>query len=103
MTHPDTPQSAEDVPVKVSAADDVLFRKFGDEAVLLHLSTERYFSLNDSALRIWELLSAGESLAATAELVASEYDVDPATVASDVEALLGELERLGLITVDHGR
>jgi hypothetical protein len=89
--------------VNRSAADGVLFRKFGDEAVLLHLSTERYFSLNDSALRMWELLIAGEDVEATAEVVAREYDTDVATVASDVESLLRELERLELITVNDGR
>jgi phosphohistidine swiveling domain-containing protein len=86
--------------VTVAAAPDVLFRKFGDEAVLLHLGTERYFTLNDTALRIWELLTSGEGIPATAAVVAQEYDVDLDTVTADIEALLAELRSLRLIDVD---
>lgn len=86
--------------MNIAAAPDVLFRKFGSEAVLLHLGTERYFSLNDSALRMWELLSSGHGPQDVAATVAEEYDVDRQTVAADVKALLAELSSLKLITVD---
>lgn len=95
--------SPEEVTVNVSAADDVLFRKFRDEAVLLHLGTERYFSLNDTALRTWELLTSGETTAATAVALAGEYDVDLAVARGDVDSLVTELQRLQLITVQTDR
>lgn len=89
--------------VSVTAAADVLFRKFGEEAVLLHLKTERYFSLNDSALLMWELLIEGHSASEVAARVAAVYDVTPETVAEDLQALLARLRELELIEVDEYR
>lgn len=31
----------------------------GKEAVLLHLGTRMYFTLNETGLRIWQMLSSG--------------------------------------------
>ena len=47
----------------------------GKEAVLLHLTTKHYFSLNETGLRIWRLLDEHLSLAAIAGRLAEEYEI----------------------------
>ncbi len=48
----------------------------GKEAVLLHLGTQQYFSLNPTGLYIWRRLEEQLSLAAVSERLAAEYEVD---------------------------
>lgn len=86
----------------IAIAPSVLFREFGDQAVLLHLDTERYFSLNDSALRMWTLLTSGHDVDATAAIVSEEFDVDVATAAADVRTLMTALVARGLAVGDGG-
>ncbi|MFO1430475.1 MAG: PqqD family protein [Candidatus Competibacteraceae bacterium] len=47
----------------------------GKEAVLLHLVSMQYFSLNDTGLRIWRLLEEHLSLAAIAGRLVEEYEL----------------------------
>jgi hypothetical protein len=86
--------------VRFEIAKDVLFRRLGDDAVLLHLSTERYYSLNDSALRIWELLIAGNDEQQTAKVIADEYDADDETIRADITRLISSLREAGLVVTE---
>ena len=61
------------------------------EAVLLHAESELYFGLDPVGLRVWELLSEFGSLEPTISQLENEFDVDPATLRTDVEKLVGEL------------
>ena len=45
------------------------------EAVLLHLGTKTYYSLNDTGLRIWQLLSKGLTLNEISQELEAEFDV----------------------------
>lgn len=45
------------------------------EAVLLHLTSKQYFSLNDTGLYIWRRLEERQSLGAVAECLTAEYEV----------------------------
>jgi len=47
----------------------------GKEAVLLHLTTKHYFSLNETGLRIWQLLDERLPLAAVAGRLTEEYEL----------------------------
>jgi hypothetical protein len=47
----------------------------GQEAVLLHLTTYQYFSLNTTGLRIWQLLAEPLPLAAVAGRLTEEYEL----------------------------
>ena len=78
----------------------VLVRQVDAEAVLLDLETARYFSLNATGRRVWELLSAGAPVAATLEALAAEFDAPPAELEADVAALVEELESSGLLLRD---
>jgi hypothetical protein len=54
--------------------------------------------LNETAARVWALLENGGGVASIADVVASEYDVDPQSAAADVNTLLARLQEDHLIT-----
>jgi hypothetical protein len=81
-------------------ADDVLVHREDGEAFLLHVASGRYFGLNRTGLLIWEALVAGDDPAAA--LQARWPDLDPATCAADVDALLRGLLATGLLRSTGG-
>ena len=77
---------------------DVVFTRLGEEsAALLHLVTKRYYTLNGTGLRIWELLERGYDRPAIARALHQEFAVDLAAAATSVAGLVEELGREGLL------
>jgi hypothetical protein len=66
-------------------------------AVLLNLDTKYYFNLNETGLRIWQIMEDSLNSMEIAEKLAGEYDVDMERAKSSVVRLLGELEKEELI------
>lgn len=77
-------------------AQAALSASLSDGAVLLHLYTKRYFSLNDTASRIWALLERNASETEIVQALVQEYDVDTREAEQAVRRLLDDLvaERL---------
>lgn len=67
------------------------------EAVLLHLESQHYFSLNETGVAIWDLLSEPRSLAEIVEALAETYEADRETMAALVARFVGDLRRDGLV------
>jgi hypothetical protein len=80
---------------------NVIFRRLGDEMVLFHLETDRFFELNGTAARFWELLSDGCNPTQVREQLLEEFAIDPAQLAGEAEALLDSLRQEDLISVDE--
>jgi len=80
---------------------DVLSQEVNSETVLLDLDGESYFSLNEVGTRIWQLLNGGPAFAGLLEALSGEYDVDPAQLEDEVDALLRQLAEAGLVSVKH--
>jgi hypothetical protein len=78
---------------------DVLFQELDGEAVLLHLASGVYYSLDAVGTRIWNLAAAGNSPEAVAAQLLREYEVTAEQASQDVAALLAELQRHDLL---HG-
>jgi Coenzyme PQQ synthesis protein D (PqqD) len=79
---------------------DVVHRRVDDEIVLVHLGTNRIFSLNRTAGRLWELL---EDTAGRAELhrrLLEEFDVEPAQLDAELEGILSAMTAEGLLQTD---
>ena len=68
-----------------------------DATVLLDGERGRYYTLNQVAGRMWELLVAGEPLVEILNCLEEEYDVAPATLRADAAATLRELLDAALI------
>ena len=79
-------------------AETILCQKIGDEAVLLDMLTSRYFGLTPVATRVWDLVSAGESVRSAADVIAREYHEPAATVLDDVAKFIQAATDRGLLT-----
>lgn len=76
---------------------DVLARELDGEAVLLDLATGRYFGLNETGRRIFELLDGERTVAEVEAALLAEFDAPPAELGRDLRELLDALERAGLV------
>ena len=67
--------------------------------VLLNFKTGVYYTLEDVAARIWNLIQEPRTIAAIRDTIVREYDVEPERCEKDVMRLLDEAARAGLIEV----
>ena len=81
----------------VRVSDQVVFKPVGNEMVLLDFRSGMYFGLDPVGVRIWQLIAAEHSLAVIVETLVHEYEVERETLERDVDALIAELERRGLV------
>jgi hypothetical protein len=82
------------------ASERALLTELGDgTGVLLDLDSKFYFTLNETAICLWRLLSKrpGSSPQQLSEQLAREFEVEPSEAAADVEALLSALRREHLV------
>ena len=86
-----------DLSQEFRAPDDVMFRDLGGEAVLLNVSTGRYFGLDEMATRMWSLINSERCLAQVVDDLVEEYEVDRATVTDDLVGLVRELVEHSLL------
>ncbi|MDL2121578.1 MAG: PqqD family protein [Deltaproteobacteria bacterium] len=80
-------------------SDVVITELEGKEAVLLNLATKMYYTLNETGLRIWQLLSSGGTLEEINERLQNEFDVTPEKAKGSVLNLIGELINEKLVKV----
>jgi hypothetical protein len=76
---------------------DVVSRRLGDEVVLVHLRTNRIFSLTPTGARFWELLSDGKSRTEIEAALLQEYEVTPEAVSTEIDSLVRTLEAEQLV------
>jgi hypothetical protein len=86
--------------LKVVISKDVLSQEVNGEMVLLDLSSETYFGLDETGARIWELFAAGKSQDEILAVLLDEYDVDRPQLEADVSELLGRLLEAGLVHIE---
>ena len=63
----------------------------GDETVLLHLGTKRYFSLNATGSMVWRALKEGLTADEMSRELQRQYDVSAERASRSVSALLHAL------------
>lgn len=86
--------------MRVATPHEVVTRPLDGELVLLNLDTETYFGLDEVGTRMWEVLSSAATVEAAFQQLSAEFDVDPATLRKDLEALLTELVEGGLVELE---
>jgi Coenzyme PQQ synthesis protein D (PqqD) len=67
------------------------------EAILLHLETKRYYTLNETGRRIWELASSGQPAEEIGTALAAEYEVTPESAGEKARLLMADLTRERLL------
>lgn len=87
----------------VAIPSHVHVRPVADELVILSLESEEYFGLDPVGARLWHLLTSHGTVGSAFEAALSEYDVDQATLARDLDRLLDELASRRLIDLVDAR
>jgi hypothetical protein len=88
-----------------SKSDSVVFRKIGDECILVPIrqgvgDLDSIYTLNETAARIWELIDGKTTVEEIKDRLLLEYDV---TASEAEEDLLEQLEQLESIrAISHG-
>jgi hypothetical protein len=84
---------------KIKSDPDVVVTELDDkEAVLLHLGTKMYYTLNETGIRIWQLLSEGHSISEACETIHNDYEILPDAAQKSVLRLTQELIAEKLVT-----
>jgi hypothetical protein len=75
----------------------VLWARHADATVLLDADRGKYYTLNEVAGRVWELVAAGEPVLEILRLLGEEYDAPVETLEGDMTGLLDRLLETQLI------
>lgn len=76
---------------------DVIAQNMGHTVVLLHLGTDRFYELNRTAARLWELISEGYELTQIKEQMLLEFDVNAEQLANELESILSSMKNEKLV------
>ena len=82
---------------RFSISDEVLSQEVNGETVLLDLQGESYFGLNEVGTRIWQLITAEQTVAEVLSTLSDEYDASREQLENDVGELLAKLAGAGLV------
>jgi len=69
------------------------------ESVLLNLETERYFGLDETGTRMWQVATSAPNVEAALLQLQDEYDAQPEILQSNLTELLGRLVENGLLSL----
>lgn len=83
--------------MRYRAIPEALVATLSDGAVLLNLQTKRYFSLNETGTRIWELVQQTADEETIVATLLREYEVEEPMVRTEVRRILDELIEAQLI------
>lgn len=77
-------------------ADDILYRQVESEAVLLHIPSGMYYSLNHMGVKFWEALRIYPPELVINQIV-TEYQVEYSQIHHDLLTFLEDLADYGVI------
>jgi len=86
-----------DISATPRPSPDVVHQELDGEVVVVHLGTNRVYALNETGARLWAFLDAGYDRVRIHEQLAREFDVDPAELEREVDAMLESLADAGLV------
>lgn len=84
---------------RVTVPPHVLVRFLDNESVFLNIETERYFGLDETGTRMWQLVTAAPTIEAAYQQLLDEYDVEPELLRENLTELLSRLADNGLLQV----
>jgi hypothetical protein len=85
---------------RVSVPSHVLVRFLDKESVLLNIETERYFGLDETGTRMWQLVTAAPKIEVAYGRLLEEYDVEPELLRANLTDLVSRLVENGLLQVN---
>lgn len=85
--------------VRLTAPSEAVAEALPNETIILDPEGRNYFSLTGVGTRVWELLQEGTTRNSLVCTITTEYDVGQARAQEDIDALLEDLRRHGLLLV----
>ena len=85
------------------AGGDIVAQRVGERVVLVDVASDRIYSLNPTAARVWELAVKASSMERVYADLAEEFRVDTAKLKRDVPRILRSLETKGLLERSRSR
>jgi hypothetical protein len=76
---------------------DVVAKRLGEAAIVIHLSSNCIYELNETGTRVWELLCEGFDADGIVRQLVEEFEVDEARAAAEVEGLITQFRAAGLL------
>jgi hypothetical protein len=83
----------------VTASPLIVARRMDKGAILMNTSSGACFELNGVGTLIWDLIGRGLTLEAIVDEIVKGYETDAATARSDLERLVDDLARQGIVRV----
>ena len=79
---------------------DVVSNRLGEGGVVVNLRTNRIFELNATGMRAWELMGECHGMQDIARRLQDEFAGDPDLVFAELQQLVADLAREGLIDAE---
>src|SRR5437588_12322586 len=83
--------------VRAAVPERVVYKKVGEEMVLLDFDRGIYYGLNTVGARVWELLAEGKTTDEIIDLLTGEFDVQRTVATGDVSPLKDDHGANGLL------
>ena len=84
-----------------SVNPDVVANRVGDQIVIVHIKTDRIFSLNPTASRFWDLMSSGKTREEIQSALLQEFRVPAQQLSNEIDNLLASLKTEGILLVEN--
>jgi hypothetical protein len=93
---PATPATLDET---VTASPLIVARRMDTGAILMNTSSGDCFELNGVGTLVWDLIGRGLALGAIVGEIVKAFKVDEATARADLQRLVDELARQGIVRV----
>jgi hypothetical protein len=75
----------------------LMWRRAGDEVIVLDLDTSQYLAANETAAAVWEALAGGATRPELVAMLCARFEVGPDVARTDLDRLLETMQSEGLI------
>lgn len=86
---------------RVSTPENLLVHNLGEEAVILNLTTEKYYTLNGVGYHMWQVLTSSATLDEAFGKLRDAYDVEEAVLRHDFDMFVDHLNQQQLLVVTN--
>ena len=76
---------------------EYVWKEIGDQVVILHLDSGRYYTLNPTGSLVWKCIMEGSSTNQVVERICSRFEVDEESCRSDAEGMIRGFAEKGMI------
>ena len=84
---------------RVAVPAHVMVRFLDNESVFLNLETERYFGLDSTGTRMWQVLTTTTNIEGAYQALLGEFEVEPEDLRTDLVELVNKLLENDLLQV----